>query len=506
MASFHNESAEWASRKAAVHLTSSLGSRIYQVVAATIIDRDFNDAEANWADVKAQSNDELNNIESISDDDTKKLVTSKAWDGLKKLIPTYENELLPALQDGNRSEAEIRELGQSIRDQTNAIEIAMFKLTDLVDRDARTAENNFKETQQATIVRSIVAGAVATIVLIVVMLFISRNLLRQLGTEPKHAAEITRNIAQGNLASEIVTRRGDTDSLLAAIKEMQDGLRQIIGDTRSIAGTVSATARDLAKNANLVTESSNRQTEATSGMTALVGDLANSIERISHSTHQAQASVENSSALADEGASIVHKAVSEMEKIAASVLESSAIIQNLGQQSLQISTVTDAIKDIANQTNLLALNAAIEAARAGEQGRGFAVVADEVRKLAEHTPQFTQEITRMVAAIQTGAADAVAGMEQGKELANSGVDLAKGAGDAMAKIKDGIGIVVGAFNETAAALKEQSAAGSDMKRGVDSVAKAAEENGSTVISMAERVSELESLADRLEAATERFRI
>lgn len=506
MAGYHKESADWATRKAAVHLTSSLGSRIYQVIAGAIINRDFEDSDMRWKDIKAQSQDELSNIAAISDDDAKKMITAQAQKAFTDLAAMYEGTLLPALRAEHPDEAAIRELGLTITDKTDAIETQMFKLMDLVDRDARGAEINFKDAQESTIVRSIVVGVITTIILIGVMWLISRNLLRQLGTEPRRAAEIARNIAHGNLANDIRPNKGDTSSLLAAMREMQDGLRQIIGDTRTVATEVGAAARQLSQSANQVTEGSNRQSDSTSSMAGVVGELSVSIEHISSTTYQAQSSVSNSSALADQGAHIVQQAVTEMEKIAASVLESSNIIQHLGEQSRQISTVTDAIKDIADQTNLLALNAAIEAARAGEQGRGFAVVADEVRKLAEHTTQFTQEITRMVAAIQTGANNAVVGMEQGKELASSGVKLAKQAGEAMFKVKDGINVVVSAFNETAQALKEQSAAGNGMKREVQSVASAAEQNGESVRSMAQAVSQLESLAERLEVTAARFQL
>ncbi len=338
------------------------------------------------------------------------------------------------------------------------------------------------------------------------VLFIRKSLMDRLGGEPAYAVGIAQRIAGGDLGMDIALRPGDSSSLLATMKAMVEGLRDIVGKVRHVSGQVSQSSRQLAGNSNRVAASSDRQSESAASMAATVEELTVSIDQISDNTRIALESVLQSGELTDRGAHIVQQAVSEMEKIASAVTESSQLIQRLGDQSREISTITHTIQDIADQTNLLALNAAIEAARAGEQGRGFAVVADEVRKLAERTSQSTKEITRMIDAIQAGTHHAVSSMDRGKDLMETGVRLAREAGASMHDIKTGIGSVVGAVRETSASLDQQSTAGKEMAVSVERVAGAAEENSMAVTQIAASAGQLESLATELENSTARFNL
>jgi methyl-accepting chemotaxis protein len=198
--------------------------------------------------------------------------------------------------------------------------------------------------------------------------------------------------------------------------------------------------------------------------------------------------------------------VDEMSRISASVRESSAVILDLEQRSRDISAIVKAIKEIAEQTNLLALNAAIEAARAGEQGRGFAVVADEVRKLAERTTLSTQEIAGMIDQIQKGTRTAVSSMEAGMRRVDSGVELAGQAGDAIGRIKASAEQVVGVVDSISAALREQSAASNDIARKVEQIAQMSEENTAAVQNTAVTARDLGQLSAFLESAVKRFNI
>ena len=180
-------------------------------------------------------------------------------------------------------------------------------------------------------------------------------------------------------------------------------------------------------------------------------------------------------------------------------------VGDLSERSASIRAIVALIQGIADQTNLLALNAAIEAARAGEAGRGFAVVADEVRKLAERTGHSTQEIAGMVEAIQNGVRDAVVGMDEGVARVGDGVRLTGEAGDTMVRLQGGAREVAGKVEEITDALREQSAAAQEIARNVERIAQMAEENSAAVAENAGTAGELESLAEYLQGEVGRFR-
>ena len=337
------------------------------------------------------------------------------------------------------------------------------------------------------------------------LFLVGRNIVSTLGGDPQYAKEITRRIAAGNLSTEVTCAPGDKDSLLAGMKEMQDTLRKMIGEIISGAGRLESAAGELLSASEEVAMRSRQQSESASAMAAAVEEMTVSIDQVSHNANEAHGISQEAGEVSERGTTIIQNAASEMRNISAAVQSSSKIIEELGQQSDQITSIVNTIREIADQTNLLALNAAIEAARAGEQGRGFAVVADEVRKLAERTSLSTTEIAGMVGKIQNGTRSAVASMEAGVTQASKGVDLANEAGQSIVSIRDGAMRVVAVVNDISSSIREQSAASSDIAKNIEHIAQMSEESAQAVDNTTQAARHLQELSASLHSAVSRFK-
>lgn len=331
------------------------------------------------------------------------------------------------------------------------------------------------------------------------------------------ARSITRPLSQMQATMAAVEKNGDftrrieidshdevgktAKSFNDLIGSLQTTLRQVLDS----AGKISDAAHGLSTSSKQVAARSAQQSEATAAMAATVEEMTVSINHVSTNASDALGISKKSGELSSQGGDVIHDAAKEMMEIADTVRETSVAIEDLGQQSNKISSVVQVIKEVADQTNLLALNAAIEAARAGEQGRGFAVVADEVRKLAERTTKATEEISHMIGAMQTSAHTAVSSMNDAVSKVGGGVALAQQAGDAINDIKDGAGRVIEVVNNISSSLMEQSSAGNDLAGNVESVAQMTEENSAAAAATATAAIYLEELADTMRVAVGKFK-
>ena len=314
-------------------------------------------------------------------------------------------------------------------------------------------------------------------------------------------------IAQGDLTTRIkLACRDELERVADSFNKMAEAVNQTVRNVRTNADAVASAAERTATSSGQIAQSSRNQSEAASSMAAAVEQTTVGIDHISSNARDANEISERSGELSRQGGDLVQTVVAEMGEIAAAVSASANAVEELGRRSQEISSIVEVIKDIADQTNLLALNAAIEAARAGEQGRGFAVVADEVRKLAERTTKSTQQISAMIGSVQQETYAAVDAMKAGVSKVDRGVALTTSAGQTMAEVREGAAQVVAAVREISDALREQAAASSDIARNVETIAQMAEENSAAVGENHATAEQLQEFADALQREVSRFKV
>ena len=433
-----------------------------------------------------------------------KEILGQVLDQREKYIAGQE-KLIKLIETGSAEEAKQylnTELRPVLAAYQGALETFNKFQAELVDSAGKSASDGYEQA------RNLMIGIVALALLVAVVLavWVIRSVTGPLGGEPDEAKVVVEKIALGDLTADIKVKAGDTSSLMAATSRMQTSLRKMVGDLKENAEGVASAAAQLAATSSQVATATAYQSEAASAMAAAVEEMTVSINHVSDSAREAHSVTAETGELSQQGKRVIEDTVAEMQQISKTVGEASGTIQAVGESSQKISSIVQVIKDVADQTNLLALNAAIEAARAGEQGRGFAVVADEVRKLAERTAQATTEISGMIDAVQRSANASVGTMQQAVSRVEQGLDLAQKASDSMLGISGGSQKVVAAVNEISNALKEQSAAANDIAANVEKIAEMSEENSAATREAADTAHQLEELAARTRAAVSEFRV
>ena len=310
----------------------------------------------------------------------------------------------------------------------------------------------------------------------------------------------------GDLSHRVSLGAGPVGLCGERFNELIESFQGIIGKVIFDADRVANTADKLSAHASTVAQGSRAQRTASETMARSIEDMTAGVNAVAEHASQTAKNAQQARELSLEGGKIVSQASDEIERIARSVEQSAQVIGALGERSEAISGIVKVVREIADQTNLLALNAAIEAARAGEQGRGFAVVADEVRKLAERTSSATTEISTMIEAIQDETQSAIGSIEEGSEQARSGASLARQAADALEKINVGATETMEKIDAIATSISAQSREADGVVCNVREIMSMVEQNSTGASNTLEEAKRLESLAANLHEVSKVFRL
>lgn len=351
---------------------------------------------------------------------------------------------------------------------------------------------------------TIVATLMTALVLIVAVLGkTSRNIIN-----PIHKLlAVFNKMADGDFTQKVEPKSKDEIGLLQnAANATIDQLHGMILDVTKVTEELSSSAGQMSGVLSINSEGVIKQQSETEQVATAMNQMTATVQEVAHHASEAATTANQADTEASTGRQVVNNTVDSINALANEIEQASDIINRVEKNSVDIGTVLDVIKGIAEQTNLLALNAAIEAARAGEQGRGFAVVADEVRTLAGRTQQSTEEIQQMIERLQAGSQSAVSAMEKSREQAKVSVEYAASAGDSLEVINQSASTISDMNTQIASAAEEQGSVAEEVNRNVVNITQIADSTAESTNELLAANDNLNSLADQLRTMIGRFRL
>jgi methyl-accepting chemotaxis protein len=428
-----------------------------------------------------------------------------AYDQYLSLLNDYRRleDRLKSMSSANKLDELARMLSDDLQTNSDQMNVVLGKLVEINTQQLNDANKDAKQQYSTAFTMVVTLLIIATVLTLLFAWLLTNSITRPIASALKAAEEI----AEGDLTRTIhVDGTDEAGRLLTAMLKMQSKLRDTLQRISGSATQLASAAEEL----NTVTDESARglsqQNNEIEQAATAVNQMTSAVEEVARNAVSTSEASKNATSSASDGRDLVQETVSAIERMSGDVQSTATLIGNLADESRDIGKVLDVIRGLADQTNLLALNAAIEAARAGEAGRGFAVVADEVRALAHRTQQSTSEIERMIGSIQGGTEQAVNSMRSSTERAESTLNIAKGAGVAL----DTINSAVVEINERnlviASAAEEQAQVAREVDRNLVNIRDLSTQSATGAHQTTAASSELSRLAVDLNGMVARFRL
>ncbi|KPC24706.1 Methyl-accepting chemotaxis protein [Pseudomonas syringae pv. cilantro] len=430
--------------------------------------------------------------------------------GINTLTSDLAAEYQALLQQAVAGLKGYREAMGQYRDAQAASKAALDRMTaegaDMlaISNDMITRQNKSRDADSE---QSVMMIAVATLLALVLSIMAAWIITRQITTPLKETLEVVERVASGDLSRNLqVDRKDELGKLQSTIQRMTVSLRELVGGIRDGVTQIASAAEELSAVTEQTSAGVNSQKVETDQVATAMHEMTATVQEVARNAEEASEAAVAADQQARDGERVVNEAIAQIERLAVAVGNSSEAMGALKQESEKIGSVLDVIKSVAQQTNLLALNAAIEAARAGEAGRGFAVVADEVRSLAQRTQKSTEEIEALIASLQSGTQQAATVMDSSRELSGSSVELTRRAGSSLENITKTVSAIQSMNQQIAAAAEQQSATAEEINRSIINVRDISEQTSSASEETAASSVELARLGNHLQILVSRFTV
>ncbi|RMV69582.1 Methyl-accepting chemotaxis protein [Pseudomonas caricapapayae] len=430
--------------------------------------------------------------------------------GINTLAGDISSDYMPSLQQAIAGLKGYRAAVGQYRDAQAASRVALEKMTTLgvsmlaTSNDLIARQNKSRDADSE---KSVTMIAAATALALVLSILAAWVITRQITTPLRETLEVVERVASGDLSRNLkVDRKDELGKLQSTIQRMTVSLRELVGGIRDGVTQIASAAEELSAVTEQTSAGVNSQKVETDQVATAMHEMTATVQEVARNAEEASEAAVAADQQARDGERVVNEAIAQIERLASAVGNSSEAMGALKQESDKIGSVLDVIKSVAEQTNLLALNAAIEAARAGEAGRGFAVVADEVRSLAQRTQKSTEEIEALIARLQSGTQQAATVMDSSRELSTSSVELTRRAGGSLENITKTVSAIQAMNQQIAAAAEEQSATAEEINRSIINVRDVSEQTSAASEETAASSVELARLGNHLQLLVSRFTV